>query len=70
MYTLLFIKKMTNKDLLYSTGDCTQYFAMVYMGKESKNEWIYVFLYTYICVSIYTYISDSLCCTPGTNTTL
>ena len=51
MYTLLFIKKMTNKDLPYSTGDCTQYFAMVYMGKESKYEWIYV-LYTHIYVCI------------------
>ena len=32
--------------------------VMTYMGKESKNEWIYV------------YAPDSLCCTAETNTTL
>ena len=31
---------MTNKDLLYSTGNSTQYSVMTYMGKESKKEWI------------------------------
>ena len=31
-----------NKDLLYSTGNSTQYSVMAYMGKESKKEWIYV----------------------------
>ena len=30
IYTLL-----TNKDLLYSTGNSIQYSVMVYMGKES-----------------------------------
>ena len=35
---------MTNKDLLYSTGNSTQYTVMAYMGKESKIEWIYVFV--------------------------
>ena len=38
---LLSIKQITNKNLLY-TEDSTQYSAMAYMGKESKNEWIYV----------------------------
>ena len=36
------IKQITNKDLLYSTGNSTQYSVMTYMGKESKKEWIYV----------------------------
>ena len=36
------IFKMDNKDLLYSTGNSTQYSVMTYMGKESKKEWIYV----------------------------
>ena len=42
IYTLLYIKQITNKDLLYSTGNSTQYSVMAYMGKESKKEWIYV----------------------------
>ena len=36
----------------------TQYSVITYMGKESEKEWIYV------C------ITESLCCTPETNTTL
>ena len=37
---LLCIKQITNKDLLYSTGNSTltQYTVMAYMGKESKKE--------------------------------
>ena len=42
IYTLLYIKQMTNKDLLYSTGNSTRYSVMAYMGKMSKKEWIYV----------------------------
>ena len=34
IYTLLYIEKITNKDLLYSTGNSTQYSVMTYMGKE------------------------------------
>ena len=34
----------TNKNLLYSTGNSTQYSVMTYMGKESGKEWIYVFV--------------------------
>ena len=36
------IKQTTNKDLLYSTGNFTQYFAITYMGKKSENEHVYV----------------------------
>ena len=35
VYTLLYIKQITNKDLQYSTGNSTQYSVMTYMGKES-----------------------------------
>ena len=52
--TLPYIKQITNKDLLYSTGNYTQYFVVTYKGKESEKE----------------YISESLCYTPETNTTL
>ena len=37
IYTLLYIKQITNKDLLYSIGKSTQYSVMAYMGKESKQ---------------------------------
>ena len=34
-YTLLYIKQVTSEDLVYSTGNSTQYLVMTYMGKES-----------------------------------
>ena len=42
LYTLLYIKQVINKDLLYSTGNSTQYSVITYMGKESDKEWICV----------------------------
>ena len=33
-----------DKDILYSTGNSTQYSIMAYMGKEPKKEWIYVYV--------------------------
>ena len=44
IYTPLYIKQITNKGLLYSTGNSTQYSVMAYMGKEPKKEWIYVYV--------------------------
>ena len=38
MYTLLYIKWITNKDLLYSTGSSTQYSVRTYLGKDSKKK--------------------------------
>ena len=54
------IDKYTLLCIKYSTGNSTQYSVMSHMGKESKKERIYVFVN----------ITDSLCCTPETNTTL
>ena len=42
IYTSLYTKQITNKDLLDSTGNSTQYILMAYIGKESKKEWICV----------------------------
>ena len=42
IYTLLYVKQITDKDLLYSTGNSTQHSLMVYMGKESKKELIHI----------------------------
>ena len=44
IYTPLYIKQITNKDLLYSTGNCTQYPVMTYMRKVSEKEWIHVYV--------------------------
>ena len=45
IYTLLYIKQITNKGLLYSTGNYTQYSVMAYMGKESKKKSEYMYMY-------------------------
>ena len=44
------------KNILYSTGNSTQYSVMAYMGKELLKK-------VDICICI----TDSLCCTPETN---
>ena len=43
-YKLLYIKQINNNVLLYSTRNSTQYSVMTYMGKESKTEWLYVYV--------------------------
>ena len=53
-YTLLYIKYINNKDLLYSTGNYIQWLAITYNGKESEKE------YTYIHVYAYTYLNMNL----------
>ena len=42
IYTVLYIKQITNKDLLYSRGKYTQYFVITYKGEESEKIYIYV----------------------------
>ena len=48
--TLLCIKLMTSEDLLYSTGNATQYSVMSYVGKESKKEGVCVCVCACVCV--------------------
>ena len=50
IYTLLYIKQITNKYLLYITGKSTQYSVITYMGKESEKEYIYILLYIYLYI--------------------
>ena len=59
MYTLLHIKQINSKDLLYSTGNYTQHSVITYMGKESEKR-----------IDICIYTTESFCCTPESNTTL
>ena len=36
---------ISNENLLYSSGNSTQYTVMIYMGKESKKKkWIYLYV--------------------------
>ena len=44
IYILVCTKYIANKDLLYSTGNSTQYSVITYMGKESeKNGYVYMY---------------------------
>ena len=42
--TLLYIKQITNKNLLHSTGNSTQFSVMTCKGKESEKEWITIYV--------------------------
>ena len=57
---LLYIGRINNKVLLYSTGNYSQYPVINHHGKEYEKEYIY----------IYIYISETRCCTEETNATL
>ena len=37
IFTLIYIKQITNKNLLYSTGNSAQYSVMTYIRIESKK---------------------------------
>ena len=43
IYTLLYVKQINNKGLLYSTGDYTQYLMLTYNKKETEKN-IYIWL--------------------------
>ena len=42
MYTLLYLKGITKKDLLYSTRNSAQCYVAAWMGGEFGGEWIHV----------------------------
>ena len=44
MYILLCIKQVINKDLLYNTGNSTQYSVITYMGKNLKKNGLYIYI--------------------------
>ena len=44
MYTLLYLKWITNEVLLYSTGNSAPYYAAAWMGGEFGGEWIDVYV--------------------------
>ena len=42
---ILHIKQVTNENLLYSTGNSIQYSVMASMGRKSKKQGIYIYMY-------------------------
>ena len=50
--TLPYIKQISNKDILYNTGNNIQYLVITYNGNNMKK---------------YIYIKQSLCCTSEAN---
>ena len=45
IYTLLYLKWITTKDLLYSTGNSAQCYVAAWMGEEFEAEWIHVYIW-------------------------
>ena len=44
MYTALYLKWITNKDLLSSTGNAAHCYVAAWMGGEFGGEWIHVYV--------------------------
>ena len=44
MYTLPYLKWITNKNLLHSTGNSAQYYVAAWMGGEFGGEWTHVYV--------------------------
>ena len=45
MYTLLYLKWITNKDLLYSTWNSAQCYVPAWMGVRFGGEWIHIYVW-------------------------
>ena len=45
MYTLLYLKWITNKGLLYSTGNSGQCYVAGWTGGQFGGEWIHVYIW-------------------------
>ena len=45
MYRPLYLKRVTNQDLLYSAGNSVQSYAVAWMGGEFEGEWILVYVW-------------------------
>ena len=58
MYPVLYLKWITNKDLLYSTWNSAQCHVAAWMGGESGGK-----MDTCVCMA------EALCCPPETTTT-
>ena len=45
MHTLLYLKWITNKDLLYGTWNSAQCYVADWMGGEFEEEWILAYIW-------------------------
>ena len=45
MYILLYLKWITNKNLLYSTWNSAQCYVAAWMGGEFEGDWIHVYVW-------------------------
>ena len=45
MYTLLYLKEITNKDLLYSLGNSAHCYVAAWMGGEFGEEWVHIYVW-------------------------
>ena len=64
LYTLDYLKWITNKDLLYSTRNSAQCYVAAWMGREFGGEWIheYVWLSSFTVHLKPSHIVNRLCC--------
>ena len=53
MYTLLYLKWITKKDLLYSTWNSAQCYVAAWMGGGFGGEWRHVCVCVCVCVCVY-----------------
>ena len=70
MHTTIY--KITNKALLYSTGNYIQYSVITYKGKKGKR-YLYIYMSVCVCVRVCVYIYIDIyiyVCIPETDTTL
>jgi len=67
MNTRLYLKWITNKDLLYSTGNSAQCYVEARMGGEFGGEWIHVCVWLFLCYLPETITSLLLYYTPIQN---
>ena len=49
MYTRLYLKWITNKDLLYSTCSSAQCYVAAWMGEEFGGEWVCAYVWLSPC---------------------
>ena len=47
MYTLLYLKWIINKDLLFNTWNSAQWHVAAWMGGEFGGKWIHVYVWLY-----------------------
>ena len=45
MYTLLYLNRRANKDLLYTTWNSAQCYVAAWIGGEFGGEWIHVYVW-------------------------